>query len=231
MIGVMKGIFYKTVGSGLLTWEELSEILLDIEIAMNNRPLNYMEEDVELPTLTPNSMLFTSPTYLPELKAHHEEHIDLRKRAKFLRNTKDQMWRRWTNEYMRALREHHRLKHQAKDNKIAVGDVVIIKSDDRNRNHWPLGIVERLIKGKDGVVRAVRLRSGRDRLERAIQHLYPLELSCDTTQDEDGEQMNQTQLDPKARVFVPKRKAAVDATERIRQTLAEQELNNDFVET
>ena len=45
---------------------------------------------------------------------------------------------------MRALRERHRLKHQAKDNNITVGDVVIIKSDDRNRNHWPLGIRQAL---------------------------------------------------------------------------------------
>ena len=60
---------------------------------------------------------------------------------------------------MRAPRERHRLKHLTKDNNITVGDVVVIKSDDRKRSYWPLGIVERLIGGKDGVVRAVRLRS------------------------------------------------------------------------
>ena len=30
LIGVMKSMFYKTVGQGLLTWEELSEVILDI---------------------------------------------------------------------------------------------------------------------------------------------------------------------------------------------------------
>ena len=88
--------------------------------------------------------------------------------------------------------------------------------------------MERLIEGKGGVVRAVRLRSGRNRLERAIQHLYPLELSCDITRDEEAEQVNPTHLDPKARAFVPKRKAGIDATERIRQALADQEEENDF---
>ena len=88
--------------------------------------------------------------------------------------------------------------------------------------------MERLIEGKDGVVRAVRLRSGRNRLERAIQHLYPLELSCDITRHEEAEQVNPTHLDPKARAFVPKRKAGIDATERIRQALADQEKENDF---
>ena len=93
LIGLMKGIFYKTVGSGLLTWDELTEVLLDVEIAMNNRPLNCMEEDVQLPTLTPNSMLFITPNYLPELKAYHEEDLSLRKRSKFLKRTKEEMWR------------------------------------------------------------------------------------------------------------------------------------------
>ena len=82
------------------------------------------------------------------------------------------MWRRWTNEYMRALRERHRLKHESKDHHhITVSDVVLIKSTERDRNHWPDGIVENLITGKDGVIRAVRLRSGRDRLERAVQQI------------------------------------------------------------
>ena len=73
LIGLMKAAFYKTVGSGMLTWGELSEVLLDVEIAMNNRPLSNMEEDVQLPTRTPNSMLFLNQNYLPELKPHQED--------------------------------------------------------------------------------------------------------------------------------------------------------------
>ena len=33
--------------------------------------------------------------------------------------------------------------------------------------------------GRNGVVRAVKLRAGKSYLERAVQQLYPLELSCD----------------------------------------------------
>ena len=63
LIGLMKAAFYKTVGQGLLTWEELTEVLLDIEVTLNNRPLSYLEDDVQLPSLTPNSFLLTNPTY------------------------------------------------------------------------------------------------------------------------------------------------------------------------
>jgi hypothetical protein len=84
------------------------------------------------------------------------------------------------------------MKHPTKLNHVAIRDVVLIRSEDRNRNNWPMGIVEKLFEGKDGVVRAVRLKSGRDRLERAIQHLYPLELSCDgvAANGQDGDNLN-----------------------------------------
>ena len=51
VIGLMKSAFYKTVGQGILNWEELSEAILNIEVTMTNCPLCYQEDDVQLPTL------------------------------------------------------------------------------------------------------------------------------------------------------------------------------------
>ena len=53
---------------------------------------------------------------------------------------------------------------------------MIIKSDEKNRSKCPLGIVKELYPGRDGVVRAVKVLSGRNFLERPVQHLYPHEL-------------------------------------------------------
>ena len=39
--------------------------------------------------------------------------------------------------------------------------------------------MEQLIAGRDGVVRGAKLRVGRSHVERPVQLLYPLELSCD----------------------------------------------------
>ncbi|KAL9963880.1 hypothetical protein ACROYT_G027433 [Oculina patagonica] len=66
-----------------------------------------------------------------------------------------------------------------RDMTVQLGDVVLIQSPERNRGKWNIGIVNKLIKGKDGVVTAIRLRAGKSYLDRAIQHLYPMELSCD----------------------------------------------------
>ena len=44
MVGLMKQCLYKPAGKANLSWEKLEEVLLDIEITLNNRPLNYMDE-------------------------------------------------------------------------------------------------------------------------------------------------------------------------------------------
>ena len=189
---------------------------------MNNRPLCYQEEHVQLPTLTPNTMLFLKSNILHDLQPYHLEERDLRKRAKFLQKTKDAMWNRWTGEYLRALRERHPLKHGDKRCSLAIGDVVIIKSSERNRNSWPLEIVESLIKGRDGAVRCARLRAGRSHIKRKrpIQHLYSLELSC----DRDGVRGTTTTLDPGAPAFRPRRDAAVAAQIRVQDLAQEDQL-------
>ena len=79
---------------------------------------------------------------------------------------------------------------------IKTGDVVLIQIDERNRGKWNVGIVVKLIKGRDSVVRAARLRAGKSFLERAIQQLCPMELSCDSYQER-----GVSVLDPTARQF------------------------------
>ena len=127
------------------------------------------------------------------------------------------LWARWSSEYLRGLRERHNLKHKTKEHVLKQGDVVVIRGDayDRNRNKWKLGVVDEMIKGKDDVVWAVRLRAGKSFLERPIQHLYPLELSCDLKA--------KNQLDVQAKEFKPKRMAAEAARENIRIIAAEEQ--------
>ena len=179
MVGIVKGALRKSIGKSLLTFTELKEVLLDVEVALNNCPLSYVEDDIQMPLITPESMMRPQSNLLPELEPHLEETVTLRKRAKYIKKCKDTMWKRWTNEYLRGLRERHNLKHRRSSGTVEKGEVVIIKGDEKDRNQWKLGIVEEVLPGKDGVVRAVRLRAGRNQLERPIQHLYPLELSCD----------------------------------------------------
>lgn len=59
---------YKVIGGGELTWTELSDVLLDMETQINRRPLSYVEDDIELPTLMPSTCLFQQTSQLPQEK-------------------------------------------------------------------------------------------------------------------------------------------------------------------
>ena len=88
MVGLMKQCLYKTVGKANLSWQELEEVLLDIKITFNNHPLNYLDDDIQFPVLTPNTLAFVEKTF------NLEEDIkmlkgDLRKRAKYVKKCKD----------------------------------------------------------------------------------------------------------------------------------------------
>ena len=199
LIGIFKCAFYKVIGKGLLTFEELSEVVLDVEICMNNRPLNYLEDDIEFPILTPNSFVLQQSNVVPELECYHIEDGDLRKRARYLQSVKNHLWRRWQREYLTSLRQRH-LQTNIKSTTVGPneGDIVLIKGDEKNRNKWKMGKVTKLIRGKDNVVRGVKLQCAKSTIERPIQLIYPLELECDVGKCE-------TKLNTNAKEFKPRR--------------------------
>ena len=83
---------------------------------MNNRPLTYIEEDIQCPILTPNSMILGRDTKMIDGNMIEDEEGDLswRKRQKYVKRCKDAAWRRWQREYVTALRERHNMQDKSK---------------------------------------------------------------------------------------------------------------------
>ena len=97
-----------------------------------------------------------------------------------------------------------------------IGEIVTVHSDDRNKGKWTLGKITDVFPGPDGSVGAVRVKTSKSYLERAVQHLYPLELSCDADrndsyQAEKDATTESDKLNPTATEFRPKRNAAAIA--------------------
>ena len=69
--------------------------------------------------------------------------------------------------------------HQAKGMQESLGDIVLIKGGEKYRGKWNIGMVDKLYRGKGGVIRAVGLRTSKSYIKRPIQYFYPLELHCD----------------------------------------------------
>ena len=223
MVGLVKQTPYKNVGRASLTWDELADLLQDVELTLNNRPLGYVEDDVQMPVLTPNIMLFGQPNITLEETNGEIDDRDLRRRARYLKECKKKIWDRWSNEYIRGLRERHNLQHHGKTNALKIGDVMLIKGDDKNRGHWKLGIVKELITGRDGVIRGAKLRAGNAILERAVQHLYPMELQCDDALEKEDHASQDMELNADAKEFRPRRDAAIAAKLRITDQMEDED--------
>ena len=68
--------------------------------------------------------------------------------------------------------------------KVKVGDVVLIQ-DDAPCINWKLAVIEELIVGNNGLVRAAHIRTAQGRTNRPISKLCPLEVSSDEFQTKD----------------------------------------------
>ena len=181
LIGVVKKAMHKVIGRVSLFWNDLINVLLEVETQVSRRPLNYVEDDPDLPILTPATFLFQRTTHLPEEQTWRIPDKDLPRRAQFLQTCKDHIWTRWQREYLTALRERHDLFHKTTNHKVKVGDAVIVRTDNKNRGKWPLVVIQQIFPGHDGYTPAVQLRTTKGVIERPVQHLYPLELQCETT--------------------------------------------------
>ena len=220
-------------------------------MVLNSRPLTYVAaDDLEEP-LTPSHLLsgrrlMTSPDYLTGGLVDDDQEtfeIDpnaLNMRVKHLNHTLDRFWCRWKREYLTNLREAHKIccKNSSAP-RVSVGDVVVIHEDGQPRGMWKLGLVEKLLVGRDQEVRAVVLRvpgHGRNiqHLSRPVQRLYPLEMpnekksSTDKTvpaenssnvdcvnQDQEAELQDQESLPSSPPSRRPRRAAADQARDRM----------------
>ena len=60
------------------------------------------------------------------------------------------------------------MMYNTKEMKIKVGNVVLIKGEEKNKGKCSTGIVEELYKGKDDVIRGINLRTPKSHIERPI---------------------------------------------------------------
>lgn len=178
LIRSVKDMLKRILGKSCVTWIELSTILCECEAVINSRPLTYVttDDDGALKPLTPQMFIQSLPG---------DENIDLDQideqklglRFKYLLKLRRDFKQRFKNEYLSLLVCKGK---QGKYKYAEVGDVVLIESNLK-RIHWQLGIIKELYTGKDGFSRVAKLKTSTGEKVRAIQRLYPLELSVSSS--------------------------------------------------
>jgi len=166
----------KVLGKALLSYSELATVLTRIEAVINTRPLTTVSDDVrDLTPITPAHLALGRSLFdLPDVE---EVPVNDSKTRRYLYQQRlvNHFWKRWRGEYLHQL--SIRPKWNEEQPALRVGDAVLISDDKVSRGKWPLGRVEKLFPGKDGLVRTVALKTQKGALCRTVQRLHRLEAS------------------------------------------------------
>ncbi|GFV37143.1 hypothetical protein TNCV_1720651 [Trichonephila clavipes] len=145
----------RVLGETILTFEELTTLLTQIEGLLNSRPLSYVNDsDIEcISTLTPShfltgDVLLSVPEELPSTSNHRD-------RWELLQNIKRGFWKKWSSEFISSLQP--RKKWQDAQPNLKEDDIVLIK-EEGPPGTWPMARVLQVHPGNDGLVRVATVK-------------------------------------------------------------------------
>lgn len=169
----VKHLLKREIGETILSYEELSTLLCTIEAILNSRPLVEMSEDPgDLEVLTPGHFLIGEQLLAVPEYNWSETNITRLSRFQKLQKLYQNVWARWHLEYLSTLQSRN--KWYDKSVNLKENDLVLIKDENVQPLHWKLGRVLELYKGKDGIVRSVKLRTQSGHLVRPAVKLCKL---------------------------------------------------------
>lgn len=169
----VKSHLARVVGDQILTYEELSTVLIQIEAVLNSRPLSPISTDPnDLLPLTPGHFLTLEPlTAIPDPDTTHIN-INRLTRWQLLQNLHRDFWNRWHQEYLHTLQQ--RCKWHTTKSSITIGTMVLLKNELSPPLKWPLGRIIELHPGADGIVRVATVRTAKGIFKRPLVKLCPL---------------------------------------------------------
>ena len=144
--------------------------MYELAFHLNLRPLTTVDEEL----LTPAHLLF-GVTSIGGVLTPSNSFCDQVTRAwRHQRRVSDHLIRRWTSEYVAALRAWSVSPRGRPTRVPSVGDVVLVAGEGP-RGRWPLARVTGLILGSDGHPRAAKVDMRGVKTRRPLNKLYHLE--------------------------------------------------------
>ncbi|GFW72623.1 integrase catalytic domain-containing protein [Trichonephila clavipes] len=161
----------RVLGETILTFEELTTLLTQIEGLLNSRPLSYVNDsDIEcISTLTPShfltgDVLLSVPEELPSTSNHRD-------RWELLQNIKRGFWKKWSSEFISSLQP--RKKWQDAQPNLKEDGIVLIKEEGTPCT-WPMARVLQVHPGNDGLVRVATVKTQDSVFKRPVHKLHKL---------------------------------------------------------
>ena len=180
LIRSTKRCLKKVLTNSRLTYEELMTVIQEIECVINNRPLTFLYEEVGDEVLTPNHLVFGRKLNLEAIAedSRNREEVEVVEQHKHINMVLSHFRTRWKEEYLKDLREHHKVSKGNGSVKIKRGDVVLIDDAPKSRILWKVGIIDEVNLSSDKEIRKATVRYKQNdvykSINRPVNKLYPL---------------------------------------------------------
>ena len=177
LIKSVRQVLHAVLKQQTLDDEGLQTLLCEVEAILNSRPITTVSNDPQdLEPLTPNHiLLFNTKPILPP-GVFDKNDLYVRRRWKQVQYMSDLFWKRWCQEYLPLMQE--RQKWCKRRRSFTPGDVVMIVDPCAPRGSWILGRVLEVMADSKGLVRAVKVKTQTNVLERPITKICLL-LECE----------------------------------------------------
>lgn len=177
-VKAVKTFLHKSIGSKMLTYEELSTLLCQIEACVNSRPLCAMSSDPnDIESLTPAHFLVGGSLISPPDENLDDVNVNWLSRWQLVQKTTQQFWKQFQNDYL------HRLQMKSKwfENKVEpkVDELVLVKEENVAPYDWPMARILKVHKGDDNLTRVVSLKMKNNVFKRPITKIAPLPIDYD----------------------------------------------------
>ena len=232
----VKNALIKTLQRALIPAEELITICKEIKGMINARPLTTVrqgEAAQDVIALKPNHLLYGHQLNgLPFLEAQPRAAArgdqDIRARWRQRQILRTEFLQLYIDRYLADLAITPKW-HKNKDT-LTAGELVLILDPMRKRREWPIGQIEKTIKGKDGLIRTAVIRTSKGVTNRSIRSL--VRLRSDPEEDEppiEKEAETAETPDTKPKAYAPKAKSQAKTSHESAMDQPEREAEQDWL--
>ena len=128
LVGTVKRCLRKVLGKSQINEEALGTLLVEVEAAINSRPIVQDDSDVLTPSHFLNGDRLTALPTGPEPTIRD----NLRKEARLREKMQEDFLKRWKKEYLLDLRSYHQVRRpKGRSMECRVGDIVLLQDDLR----------------------------------------------------------------------------------------------------
>ncbi|GBO20368.1 hypothetical protein AVEN_135964-1 [Araneus ventricosus] len=165
----LKSHLKRVVGNTVLTHEEFSTLVTQVEAVLNSRPLcNIASDPNDDFVLTPAHFLVgSSLTALPDPDLT-EIPINRLNRWQLLQRLSQIFWKKWSTDYLNRLQS--RVKWHKGEKIFKENEIVLVKNEDNSKTrNWNLAKIINVHVGKDNSIRVVTVKTNKGVYQRPVK--------------------------------------------------------------